>query len=84
MQLEGGDWTFIAVNNNLEEVSLKVHFEKALGGVKLYRHQYVAAEVQPNIGAQIIPANKTILKVQTSFSDILRGGSLAVYTTEKG
>lgn len=84
MQLEGGDWTFIAVNNNVEDVSLKVHFEKALGGVKLYRHQYVAAEVQPNIGAQIIPANKTILRVQKSFSDILRGGSLAVYTTEKG
>lgn len=84
VQLADGNWTFLAVNNNVEDVSLKVYFEKALGGVKLYRHQYVAAEVKPNIGAQIIPANKTIQKVQSNFSDILRGGSLAVYTTVKG
>lgn len=79
-----GDWTIIAVNNNIEDARLTVDIEASLGGVKLFRHQYVANEVQANIAAQIIPANKTFQNVTTAFTDILRGNSVAVYTTIKG
>lgn len=82
-----GEWTVIAVNTNYDDVKLDFNFENSLGGVKLYRHQYLAteAETYPNAGAFILPANKTIHDVTTSFSDILPGyGSVQVYTTIKG
>lgn len=84
VQTFDGDWTIVVTNNNLEEVRFSVDIAKSLGGVKLYRHQYVAAEVVKNIAGQIIPANKTIKDVKTGFADILRPNSVAVYTTIKG
>lgn len=81
-----GEWTIIAVNANYSDVKLDFNFEKSLGGVKLYRHQYIAAEAEsyPNTGAFILPANKTVHNVTTTFSDILPVGSVQVYTTIKG
>lgn len=83
-QTSDGDWTIIIVNTNAEYVDIDVDIAKSLGGAKLYRHQYVATEIEPNIAAQIIPANKTFLDVTTELSDILRPNSVAVYTTIKG
>lgn len=72
-----GDWTIIAVNNNIEDARLTVDIEASLGGVKLFRHQYVANEVQANIAAQIIPANKTFQNVTTAFTDIRFSDTIA-------
>ena len=78
VQTSSGDWTIIAVNTNFEDVKLDFNLEKSLGGVKLYRHQYLAskAETYPNAAAHILPANKTISSVKTEFSDILPGDAV--------
>jgi hypothetical protein len=84
VQTSDGDWTIIVTNTNAEDMRISIDFEKSLGGVKLFRHQYVANEVVKNIAGQIIPANKTFKNVTTVLDDILRPSSVAVYTTIKG
>lgn len=84
VQTSDGNWTIIVTNNNAEDVKISIDIEKSLGGVKFYRHQYIASEVVKNIAGQIIPANKTFKNVTVSLNDILRPGSVAVYTTIKG
>lgn len=83
-QLADGNWTFIVTNLNVEDTLLKLNLEKALGGIKLYRHQYVVGEITPTNAGKIIPANKTIKNVKTGFTDVLKPCSVAVYTTVKG
>ena len=83
-QLADGNWTFIVTNMNVEDTFFKLNLEKALGGIKLYRHQYVVGKITPTNAGKIIPANKTIKNVKTGFTDVLEPYSVSVYTTVKG
>ena len=79
-----GEWSVMVVNSNYESVKVNVSFDKALPGVKMFRHRYSPGTVNPTTQAAIIDADKTYHNVTKGFSDIIESGGVSVYTTIKG
>ncbi|MBQ4153812.1 MAG: hypothetical protein IJE01_01260 [Clostridia bacterium] len=78
-----GEWTIIVTNYNLLDATFKINIEDSLGGKDFYRHLYVASDIKPVAGNEMLNADKVIKGVEDAFIDTLPAGSVAVYTTVK-
>lgn len=78
-----GEWTIIVTNYNLLDVTFKMNIEESFGGKDFYRHLYVANDIKPVAGNEMLNADKVIKGVEDAFIDTLPAGSVAVYTTVK-
>lgn len=80
VKLESGDYTITVVNTGTRDVEFHVNFEKAIN-MNLYRHVENANEVKPTSKGELALPDTTYVNVKDKFTDTLRGGDVAVYTS---
>ncbi len=81
VELEQGGWSFLVINTNTDDVTVRVNLEEALGGIELYRYLYSPNTVKPTPEAKIITADKIFKNVENAIVDTLPGGAVTVYST---
>lgn len=76
-------WVISVVNLNVEEVTIHVKFDEIIN-TTLYRHICESGKLEPDFNATLPDADKTYGKVKDKFTDVLPGGSIAIYTEVVG
>ena len=82
LKRQDGRYTVIVVNYNVEEMPVRLNFEKSLGKQTFYRHLYTTSDVVPTAEAKIIGTSHILKNVTRTLHDTLPGYSVAVYTTD--
>lgn len=76
---DDGKLVVSVVNVNAEDVRIHINFDKAINKT-LYRYICESGELKPDFNATLSGADKTYGNVKDKFTDLLPGGSIAIYT----
>lgn len=83
MKNDDGKWVVSVVNLNAEDVRIHVKFDKSINAT-LYRYICESGKLNPDFGATLPEADKTYGDVKDKFTDLIPGGSIAIYTEIAG
>ena len=83
IERDDGETTVVMTNYAVEDVSVKIHFDKSMKGKTFYRYVYNPNTIEPVASCEMISANGVAKNVTEGFMDTLIAGTVTIYSTEK-
>ena len=78
-----GEYTLVVTSYNKDDQTVKIDFAKALGGKTFYKYVYDPETVTVTEGADLIECSGSVEDVDTLLTDMVKSGTMVIYTTEQ-